>query len=267
VSSPPCRLPATIDRPGLSRRRQSLAALLLGCLLLAACGEPLDEGSASGPTTTTLTPTTAVLATVATCPPGASAIAYSSHPLAHVDPLAPPNLVSDNSRADLIVTVPVDAISLRAVCADSSGDVRWAIYDVDLASAAVAAVTDRIDASGAVLTCGQNPDFHEQDMVAFLEGADRAVLFFEVINWEYYPIRCLPTLRIESDGSITYEHDPFGEAGILEAFVAERRLPVEVALAALARNWRGIEANEDGAALEDALRAPLCSPRPQVGCT
>ena len=204
---------------------------------------------------------------MASCPPGASAIQYSSQSVAHIDPLPPPYLISDNSRADLIAIVPVDAITLRGVCTDSSGLNRWAIYDVDLANAAVAAVTGRIDASAAVLTCGQNPDFHEQDMVAFLEGAERAVLFFEEINWEWYPIRCLPTLRIEADGSITGEHDPFGEAGILEAFVAERQLPVEVALAALARNWQGIEENADGATLEDALRAPLCSPRPQPGCT
>jgi len=253
MTSPPSRFPVSVGGPGLRRRLQPLGGLLLGCLLLAACGEPTGEGSPS-------------TEPMASCPPGASAIQYSSHPLAHIDPLQPPNLIYDNSRADLIATVPADAITLRGVCADSSGLNRWAIYDVDLADAAAASVTDRIDASPAVLTCGQNPDFHEQDMVAFLEGAERAVLFFEEINY-WYPIRCLPTLRIEADGSITGEHDPFGEAGILEAFVAERRLPVEVALAALARNWRGIEENADGAALEDALRAPLCSPRPQPGCT
>lgn len=254
MTSPPSRSPAIVGRPGLTRRLQPLGALLLGCLLLAACGISTSEGS---PPTESIAP----------CPPGATVIQYSSHPLAHIDPLQPPNLIYDNSRADLIATVSVDAITLRGVCTDSSGLNRWAIYDVDLADAAVAAVTDRLDASAAVLTCGQNPDFHEQDMVAFLEGADRAVLFFEEINWEWYPIRCLPTLRIEADGSITGEHDPFGEAGILEAFVAERRLPVEIALAALARNWRGIDESVDGAALEDALRAPLCSPRPQPGCT
>lgn len=75
MTSPPCRSPATTDRPDLPRRLQPLGALLLGCLLLAACGEPLDEGSPSGSNTTALTSTTAVLATVTSGPPGPVSLA------------------------------------------------------------------------------------------------------------------------------------------------------------------------------------------------
>lgn len=75
MTSPPRRSHVTTDRPGSPPRLQPLGALLLVCLLLAACAEPLDEGSASGPTTTTLTPTTAVLATVTSGPPGPASLA------------------------------------------------------------------------------------------------------------------------------------------------------------------------------------------------
>jgi hypothetical protein len=81
VTSPPCRSALTIDRPGLPRPQKSLGALLLGCLLLAACGEPLDEGSDSGPTTTALTSTTAVLATVTSGAPSSAAFAALLAPL------------------------------------------------------------------------------------------------------------------------------------------------------------------------------------------
>lgn len=72
----PSRRLATTTGP-LVRPRPAPAAgvLLLGCLLLAACGQPLDEGSPSGSSTTALTSTTSVLTTVTRGPSGPASLA------------------------------------------------------------------------------------------------------------------------------------------------------------------------------------------------